>query len=224
MFAFGDNLRHHEWPIATWAIAVATCAIYLFSTTSDTALHWLTVNFAFVPLVFSLRPAANAYTLITAEFLHQGLLHLFGNLVFLLSLGRGVELAVGRLNFAAAFVILGAFGFLGSWLAAPASPIPIIGNSGAISFLLGGYALLFPRSRIRLLPVLKWPFLSAWLFALIWILGQIVQAFAVGELDSGVAYYTHIAGFLLGGVAAACWRELGSDTQRRIAAIDMSQS
>lgn len=221
MFAFGDNLRSRGWPIATWAIAIVTCALYFASTATK---QKLVENFAFVPLNFSLRPAANAYTLITAEFLHGDLLHLFGNLIFLLALGRAVEFAVGRLNFIAAFVILGALGFLGSWLVAPQSPVPIIGNSGAISFLLGGYALLFPRAHLRLLPLLKWPFLPAWAFALIWILGQIVQAATIGESGSGVAYFTHIAGFLLGGTVAACWKEFGTDTQQRISAIDTSQS
>lgn len=224
MLAFGDNLSHRGWPIATWVITLITSVVYVASASSAVLMEQLIAAFGFVPLHFSINPASNLYTLVTAEFLHLDAIHLLGNLIFLLSFGRAVEGAIGSLRFAAAFVSLGALGFLGSWLASPDFAGPIIGNSGAVSFLLGGYMLLFPRAHIRLLPIFAWPYFPAWLFASLWVGGQVVGALTIGEAVSGVAYYTHIAGLLLGGVAAACWREFGTDTQRRIADIDGSQT
>jgi membrane associated rhomboid family serine protease len=109
--------------------------------------------------------------------------------------------------------------FLGSWLINPASAVPIIGNSGAVSFLLGGYILIFPKAKIRLLPFLRWPYLRAWFFAAVWLLLQIVDAVSVGESGSGIAYWTHLSGFAIGLVAAACWREFALDTERIISEI-----
>lgn len=223
MFSFGYKRNGEGWPIATWSITATTCLIYLISSSDTSVMEVLVGTLGFVPLQFSLHPAANLHRLITAEFLHLDAFHLLGNLIFLVSFGRAVEGALGRLSFAAAFIGLGALSFLGSWLADPASPIPIIGNSGAIAFLLGGYALLFPQARIRLLVFFKWPFIPTWLFATIWFCGQIILAIWSGEAASGVAYYTHIAGFCLGGVAAACWLEFGIDTHKRISRIAGTQ-
>jgi membrane associated rhomboid family serine protease len=97
--------------------------------------------------------------------------------------------------------------------------VPIIGNSGAVSFLLGGYVLLFPRAKIRLIPLFRWPFLRAWVFAALWLALQLFDALSLGEFGSGVAYWTHFAGFAIGLVAAACWREFALDTEELISKI-----
>jgi membrane associated rhomboid family serine protease len=176
-------------------------------------------TFAFVPVLFSIHPALNAYRLLTAEFMHANLIHLAGNLLFLLALGRAVENVVGSMAFASSFLGLGALGFLGSWLIDPSSQVPIIGNSGAVSFLIGGYALLFPRAKIRLMPLISWPYLRAWFFAAAWLSFQVFDAAKIGEAQSGVAYWTHFGGFFIGLVAAACWREFAADTDRLISEI-----
>ncbi len=124
MFSFGYKRNGEGWPIATWSITATTCLIYLISSSDTSVMEVLVGTLGFVPLQFSLHPAANLHRLITAEFLHLDAFHLLGNLIFLVSFGRAVEGALGRLSFAAAFIGLGALSFLGSWLADPASPSP----------------------------------------------------------------------------------------------------
>jgi membrane associated rhomboid family serine protease len=219
VFAFGDDLHRRGWPLATWLICCLAIAS-LVATMLLPELRWpINMTFGFIPVEFSVHPALNSYRFFTAEFVHQNLTHLLGNLLFLLAFGRAVEGLVGSIVFAAVFVSLGALSFLGSWLISPASTIPIIGNSGAVSFLLGGYVLIFPKAKIRLLPFLRWPYLRAWSFAAAWLTLQIFDVISVGEAGSGVAYWTHFAGFAIGLVAAACWREFALDTERIISEI-----
>jgi membrane associated rhomboid family serine protease len=79
-------------------------------------------------------------------------MHLVGNLIFLIAFGRSIENLVGHGLFAAAFVGLGALSFLGSWLIGPSSHTPIIGASGALSFLMGAYTVVFPKAKLRIIP------------------------------------------------------------------------
>jgi membrane associated rhomboid family serine protease len=214
VLVFGDNLRRKRVAYAIYAIA-CVCAAATFAAASTPIVR----TFAFVPIDFSIHPAASLYTLFTAEFLHSGLLHLIGNLVFLLAFGRSIENLVGAAMFTAAFVGLGALSFLGSWLIGPASHIPIIGASGALSFLMGAYAIVFPKAKLRIVPFLGLLYLRAWLFAAAWVALQLWNALAVGENAGGVAYATHLAGFVIGLVAGVCWKEFAFDTDRLIAEL-----
>jgi membrane associated rhomboid family serine protease len=219
VMVFGDNLRRRGRAIATWSIAAVTCASFASYALVPGAEPAIIRTFGFIPFDFSLHPVMNVYRLVTAEFMHLSLIHLIGNLIFLIALGRAVEGAVGSLFFASAFIGLGALGFLGSWLVSPGSHVPIVGNSGAVSFQLGGYVLLFPQAKVRLIPFLRWPFLRAWAFAAVWLALQARDTLTVGEAGSGIAYWTHFAGFAVGLVAATCWREFAMDTERLISEI-----
>ncbi|MBR1128992.1 rhomboid family intramembrane serine protease [Bradyrhizobium iriomotense] len=215
---FGDNLRRKRVAVATHIIAVAcalaTAVVMLAGATAGTVRA-----LAFTPVDFSLHPVVSFYTLFTAEFVHSGSVHLVGNLIFLYAFGRSIENLVGPAVFAAAFVGLGALSFLGSWLIGPASPVPIVGASGALSFLMGAYTIVFPRAKLRIVPFLRVPYLRAWQFSSAWIALQIWSAVEVGELASGVAYATHLAGFVIGLVAGVAWKEFALDTDRLIAEL-----
>lgn len=216
VMVFGDNLRRKRAAIATYAIA----AICVAATLAGAAAPESTVeSFGFVPLDFSLQPAASAYRLITAEFIHAGPGHLIGNLLFLLAFGRSIENLLGPVVFIAAFVGLGAFSFLGSWLLAPASQTAIIGISGALSFLVGAYAIVFPRAKLRLFPFFRRPYLRAWFFTATWVALQLFDILTIGERTGGVAYATHLGGVVIGLIAGACWREFALDTDRLVAEL-----
>jgi membrane associated rhomboid family serine protease len=215
---FGDNLHRKRVAVATYIIA-AVCAVATFATMVPNTGAEVVRAFAFVPIDFSRHPVLSLYTLLSAEFIHSGLVHLVGNLMFLVAFGRSIENLVGPAPFAAAFVGFGALSFLGSWLIGPASHVPIIGASGALSFLMGAYTIVFPMAKLRIIPFLRVPYLRAWLFTAAWIALQVWDAAAVGELASGVAYATHLAGFVIGLVAGAAWKELALDTDRLIAEL-----
>lgn len=215
---FGDNLRRKRVAVATYIIA-SFCAVATFATMVQGASVKIVRIFAFVPIDFSLHPALSLYTLITAEFFHSGFVHLVGNLIFLIAFGRSIENLIGPVAFAAAFIGLGALSFLGSWLIGPASHVPIIGASGALSFLMGAYTIVFPKAKLRIIPFLRVPYLRAWMFAAAWVALQMWDIVTVGESASGVAYATHIGGFVIGLVAAVAWKEFALDTDRLIAEL-----
>lgn len=219
VLVFGDNLHRKRTSIATYGIAAACIAVTVAEISLPEATIAIDRLFAFVPIEFSLHPAVSLYTLVTAEFLHSGILHLVGNLVFLIAFGRSIENLIGPKIFLAAFVGLGALSFLGSWLLNPASSIPIIGASGALSFLMGAYTIIFPRAKLRIVPFLRVPYVRAWLFSAAWIAFQILDGIFVGETTGGVAYATHFGGFIIGLVAGIAWKEFALDTDRLIAEL-----
>jgi membrane associated rhomboid family serine protease len=216
---FGDNLHRKRISVATYIIAAACIVVTAIEISQPQTTPDIDRLFAFIPIEFSLHPAASLYTLVTAEFVHTGILHLVGNLVFLVAFGRSIENLIGPKLFLAAFVGLGAFSFLGSWLLSPASPIPIIGASGALSFLIGAYTVIFPKAKLRIIPFLRVPYVRAWLFSAAWIAFQVWNGLFVGERLGGVAYATHIGGFIIGLVGGIAWKEFALDTDRLISEL-----
>ena len=213
---FGDDRQTSNMPWVTWSACIVTTAIYLIQTSSNTTALYFMEYFSFIPADFSMHPAINFYRLFSATLLHGGLTHILGNLLFFFVLGRSIENAIGPLIFGFTFFGLGALAFLGSWLINPDSTTPIIGNSGAVSFLLGGYVVLFPKAKIFIIPMIKKFWIRPWLFALVWFAPQMMNAFDIGEILSGTAYWTHFGGFLIGLLSAAAWKELGEDTLTKL--------
>ena len=87
-------------------------------------------------------------SILTSMFLHGGLMHLLGNMLYLWIFGDNIEEAMGRVRYALFYVICGAVAALSQALPDPNSEIPMIGASGAISGVLGAYLMLFPHTRI----------------------------------------------------------------------------
>jgi membrane associated rhomboid family serine protease len=154
-------------------------------------------------------------TLITSMFLHGGWGHLFGNMLFLWVFGDNVEHRIGHGRFLFFYLATGVAAALAHIWFVPQSSIPTVGASGAISGVLGGYLLMFPRNRVY---VLTWGGVAAVpaMFMLgLWILiqfisqaGEIVSTQSTGE-SGGVAYVAHIGGFIIGMILAPLlgWRQ-----------------
>jgi membrane associated rhomboid family serine protease len=142
-------------------------------------------------------------TIATSMFLHGGVLHLLGNMVFLWIFGNNVEDATGHLRFLVFYVACGAAAATAHIATHPASNVPMVGASGAISGVLGAYFLLYPHARIVTLVWLGFfaqtmqipasVFLGFWFLAqlLSWVLGG-------GSEGGGVAFVAHIGGFIAG--------------------------
>ncbi len=151
------------------------------------------------------RPAVpQVVDLFTAMFLHGGLLHLAGNMLFLWIFGDNVEHRLGRGRFLAAYLGTGVAATLFHTLFASQSLLPLLGASGAISGVLGFYFLWFPRNRVRLL-VWFWFFVRVFHVPARWVLGFYVIVdnvlpflASVGTTGGGVAYGAHLGGFLGG--------------------------
>ncbi len=145
-------------------------------------------------------------TLLTSMFMHGGILHLGGNMLFLWIFGNNVEDSMGRGRFIA-FYLLGGAGAIALQVAiGPGSMIPTIGASGAVSAVLGGYILLYPRARVVTLIFIVIFFTILELRALIVLGLWFAQQVAFGAFDlvnptgggGGVAYFAHIGGFVFG--------------------------
>ena len=145
-------------------------------------------------------------TLFTSMFMHGGLLHLAGNMLFLWIFGNNIEDSMGRPRFVLFYLLGGLAALFGQTLIDPNSAAPTIGASGAIAAVLGGYALLYPRARVITLIIIIIFFTIVELPALVvlglWFLIQVFYGAAeLGQPlggSGGVAYFAHIGGFLFG--------------------------
>jgi membrane associated rhomboid family serine protease len=136
------------------------------------------------------------FTILTSMFLHGSWLHILGNMWFLWIFGDNVEEAMGRFRYLVFYLLCGVAAAMAQILATPASTEPMVGASGAIAGVLGGYALLYPRARVKCL----WIFIifittirvPAWLLLGLWFLSQFVIP------GPGVAWMAHVGGFVAG--------------------------
>jgi membrane associated rhomboid family serine protease len=144
-------------------------------------------------------------TIFTSMFMHGGWLHIAGNMLFLWIFGNNVEDSMGRLRYALFYLLGGVAAALAQVAISPDSTVPLVGASGAIAAVLGGYALLYPRARVLTLFFFFFIFfieVPALLLLGLWIFTQFLPA--VGQLATpdlaggGVAYWAHIGGFLFG--------------------------
>lgn len=136
-------------------------------------------------------------TLLTAVFLHGGILHLAGNMLYLWIFGNNVEVRLGPVRFVVFYLLGGVLASLAHVLVDPGSQLPMIGASGAIAAVLGAYFLLYPRAKVV---VLVWFFFLVQLIKVpavlvlgVWFLFQVL-----GSGGPGVAWMAHIGGFVVG--------------------------
>ncbi len=144
-------------------------------------------------------------TLFTSMFLHGGWGHLGGNMLFLWIFGDNIEHRVGHLRFLVFYLVCGLAAGLAHIVSNPGSMVPTVGASGAISGVMGGYLLLFPRNRVYVMTYGGVATVPAMLMLGLWILIQFVNG--VGTIANtpetgGVAYLAHIGGFVAGLILA----------------------
>jgi rhomboid family protein len=145
-------------------------------------------------------------TALTSMFMHGGLLHLAGNMLFLWIFGNNIEDSMGKARFVAFYILGGLAALAAQTIIGPNAAVPTVGASGAIAAVLGGYALLYPRARVLTLifiiiffTVIEVP---ALLVLGLWFLIQVLYgASQLGQPlggSGGVAYFAHIGGFAFG--------------------------
>jgi membrane associated rhomboid family serine protease len=189
-------------PYVTYLLITLNLAVfaYQFLNLSPLDNQLLVRRHGVIPMFLFSGYGPSLSTLITSMFLHGGLLHLISNLWFLHIFGDNVEDAMGHLRYALFYLSTGIVAALVHALTDPGSQLPMVGASGAISGLLGGYLLMFPRARVVTLFVVFLIELPAILFILAWFGLQLFSGF--GELGSnrgaGVAFFAHVGGFLAG--------------------------
>jgi membrane associated rhomboid family serine protease len=156
----------------------------------------------------------NWITILTSMFMHEGWLHILGNMVFLWAFGPQIEDAMGPFRYLTFYLLSGLVAMLGQVAASPASTIPNLGASGAIAGVMGAFIVTYPRDGIRTILFLGFFFpvtvLPAGLLIGIWFLMQLfsgVGSVAQAQATGGVAYMAHVAGFIFGAVAARLFEQ-----------------
>ena len=166
----------------------------------------------------------SSVTVFTSMFMHGGLLHLAGNMLFLWIFGNNVEDSMGPVKFVAFYLLGGLAATAAQILVGPSSMVPNIGASGAVAGVLGGYILLFPRARVVTIIFIVFFFTILELPALLILGFWFVQQALFGYFDlasgvgqgGGVAYFAHIGGFVFGLLAI----KLFADERKRRRQLD----
>jgi membrane associated rhomboid family serine protease len=138
------------------------------------------------------------FNFLSSMFMHGGFMHLFGNMLFLWVFGDNIENLLGHIRYGVFYLLCGFAAALGQILMGPDSVIPMLGASGAISGVLGGYLISFPHRRVRAILFNFLTEVPAYVALGIWIVYQIVLGFFTPAGTGGVAYAAHIGGFVAG--------------------------
>jgi membrane associated rhomboid family serine protease len=153
-------------------------------------------------------------SLITSMFLHGGWLHLIGNMWYLWIFGDNIEAALGHVRYVIFYFVCGILASVSHVLSDPASVIPSIGASGAISGVLGAYALIYPRAQVLVLVPLgfftRLMYIPAWFVLGFWFILQLLSGSLGGaQGGGGVAFWAHIGGFVAGLLLVGLFKKRG---------------
>lgn len=144
-------------------------------------------------------PISVYITLLTSMFMHGSLIHLFGNMLYLWIFGDNLEHTLGHVRYLVFYLLCGVIASLAHVFMNMDSFIPSLGASGAISGVLGGYILLHPKRRVRVIMLRMLTEVPAYVAIGLWFLFQVLEGwFNRGASGGGVAYAAHIGGFIAG--------------------------
>jgi rhomboid family protein len=223
MFPYRDENETIRTAHATYAFIALNVAVWLLvqGAGQHLPLARSVCNLGLIPgeLTGSLRPGAafpmgeglvcltdpgrQTAHVLTSMFLHGSWMHLLGNMWFLWLFGNNVEDAMGHFRFIAFYLLTGVAAALTQVLLNPASGVPMVGASGAISGVMGAYVVLYPHVRVFVMVPLgffitsmAWP---AWVMLGYWLLLQFLSGLtALGQEGGGVAFWAHFGGFVAG--------------------------
>jgi membrane associated rhomboid family serine protease len=209
MIPLKDDNPTQTFPLVTVVIIIINILVYIYQLTLSTeGLETLLFRYGAIPgrLIHpffqeSYSPPTLPFglTIFSSMFLHGGLIHLLGNMLYLWIFGDNVEDYLGHVKFIFFYLIAGFFAAFIHTLSDLNSQVPMIGASGAIAGVLGAYLILFPRANVSTLfifiiffKIIKVP---AVLILGLWFLVQLLNA---GSGGGSIAWYAHVGGFLTG--------------------------
>jgi len=241
-----DDVPTQSFPLVTVAIIVANVVVYLYElalgfpgeasraavAAAERAYEAFIYEFGLIPcrigdvcpsrLSTMLAGAPSPWlTVFTSMFVHGGLFHVGGNMLYLWIFGNNVEDAMGKLRFLVFYVLCGVAAAGAQYLSDPPSAVPMVGASGAVSGALGAYLLLFPSARVWTLVIFGFFWRLVPIPALVvlgfWIVVQVANGlftFGSGE-PGGVAFLAHVGGFVAGMALGMLFRQRPRIAYRR---------
>lgn len=211
-------------PFATYSLIIANVVVFIYELSLGSRAHAFIAAYgatpfeitrmtdlvgtlgAGSPIVHYPGPPHVWLTLLASMFLHAGLWHLGGNMLYLWIFGNNIEDILGPVKFCLFYILAGLVAHALHIASDPGSMIPTVGASGAVSGLLGAYLIAYPRARVLTLVFLgffvRMAVVPASVVIVLWFIMQFVFGLASlgGTADGGVAWFAHIGGFL-GGIA-----------------------
>jgi membrane associated rhomboid family serine protease len=220
MFPIGDeNRRGHVTPVVNYVLIAINIAVFFYQIQlgSAQAVQEFINRYGVIPR--EIVDGQDLFTLLTSMFMHGGWMHIIGNMLFLWVFGDNVEDAFGHLGYLVFYLLTGLVASAAHIMLNPASDIPSVGASGAISGILGAYVVFFGGNAIRVLIGYFVTVVPAWLMIGFWAVQQFVATYGslamTEQTDGGVAYAAHAGGFLAGLIVAIVLRgTIGRPEQR----------
>src|SRR5262245_19592111 len=142
MIPLRDIIPSRTTPYVTFTLIAVNTLVFLYQFSIGDAVEEFILHFALIPAAFSW------VSVLTSMFLHGGLLHFGGNMLYLWIFGDNVEDRMGHGRFLVFYLLCGTAAGLAQTVTAPTSEVPMVGASGAIAGVMGAYFVLYPRSRI----------------------------------------------------------------------------
>ena len=210
MFPLRDNIPAHRFPAVTIGLIAANVAVFLYQyLLAPQSAQRMIVLYGLIPRELTSgvplvpHPFPVEVTLFSSMFVHGGLFHVGGNMLYLWIFGNNVEDAMGHARFVLFYVLSGLAAAFTQVMAGPNSAIPMVGASGAVSGVLGAYLLLYPHARVLTLVTLGWFWRLVEIPAVIvlgfWIVVQVANGLLTFNFQGGgVAWFAHIGGFAAG--------------------------
>lgn len=222
MFPIGDdNTGRMRMPVVNWAIIAINILVFLLlqqlggndafsyafslvplEITTGTDLTGVQVvrdSFGNVGEVLHYpTPLPVYFNFLSSMFMHGSIMHIFGNMMFLFVFGDNLEDMLGHIRYLAFYLVCGVAAAFAQIVMDTNSIIPMLGASGAISGVLGGYLLLFPRNEVRAIVFNFLTTVPAYVALGLWIVYQLVLGYLTSAGTGGVAYAAHIGGFVAG--------------------------
>ena len=231
MIPLRDNAAPRRLTPINVALIAANLAVFVYELSLGPRVAAFVERFALVPAAVTRALSSNAYrdagalaplmTTVTSMFIHGGLWHVAGNMLYLFIFGAAVEYRMGALRYLSFYFAAGIAAALATVWIAPESSVPVIGASGAIAGVLGAYFILYPRGRIlTILPIfifIQFIEIPAVIYLFVWFAVQLyagLQQSGRAAVMGGVAWWAHVGGFMFG-VAMGPMLAVNRPTPRR---------
>jgi membrane associated rhomboid family serine protease len=214
MIPLRDQIPTERVPYVNYTLIAINILVFIVQLLQGPNLDQFVLTYALIPAqITSNLDLRNVGDIFSSMFMHAGLAHIGGNLLYLWIFGDNVEDALGHAPYLGFYLLGGVLASLTHVLTNPASVIPTVGASGAIAAVLGAYLVLYPQSRVMTLLTLGY-FFRVTTIPAIFLLGfwfvlqffQGVLSLGMGEMVGGVAFWAHIGGFAAGYLLARIYK------------------
>jgi membrane associated rhomboid family serine protease len=213
MIPIRDQIKPRRTPIINYLLIAVNIIVFMLQWSAGANQESMVYEFALIPASFSDGiDLSEIRDVFTSMFMHAGLMHLLGNMLYLWIFGDNVEDAMGHFKYLLFYLAGGFVASIAHIFINPSSQIPTVGASGAIAAALGAYLVLYPQSRVAtFIPLgffMTLRMLPASIVLIMWFVLQLFNGvLTLGDADvGGTAFWAHIGGFVFGAFIALFFR------------------